>query len=74
MKKAIAISVSVVTITAAMLGATQAGDAAVGAVKVALFAKNSGKLNGLGASRTPKPGRLLPLGKNAHHRGNATEH
>jgi hypothetical protein len=31
---------------------------------VALFSKNSGKLNGLAASKTPKPGRLLPLGRN----------
>jgi hypothetical protein len=36
----------------------------VGAVKVAVFAKNSAKLNGLQASTTPRPGRLLPLGSN----------
>lgn len=64
MKKAIAVSLAVVVVTAAVLGATQVGEAAVGAAKVALFAKNSAKLNGLGASKTPKPGRLLPLGKN----------
>jgi Collagen triple helix repeat (20 copies) len=64
MKKPIAITALVVALALAAFGATQAGQAAVGAVKVALFAKNSGKLNGLRASKTPKPGRLLPLGKN----------
>jgi hypothetical protein len=48
----------------AVLGATLAGEAAMGAVRVALFAQDSGKVNGLRASKKPKPGRLLPLGKN----------
>src|SRR5437763_2466183 len=64
MKKSIAVAVSLVALTFVLLGVTQAGEAAVGAVRVALFAKNSGKVNGLQASPTPKPGRLLPLGKN----------
>jgi hypothetical protein len=64
MKKSIAVAVSLVALTFVVLGLTQAGEAAVGAVRVALFAKNSGKVNGLRASQTPKPGRLVPLGKN----------
>jgi hypothetical protein len=63
MKKAIAIAVSLAALFAAVLAGTAAGEAAVGAVKVALFAKNAGKVNGLRASKTPKAGRLLPLGK-----------
>jgi hypothetical protein len=64
MKKSIAVAVSLAALTSVMLVASQAGEAAVGAVRVALFAKNSGKINGLAASKAPKPGRLLPLGKN----------
>jgi hypothetical protein len=63
MKKTVVIA-ALVALAVALLGATQAGQAAVGAARVALFAKNSGKLNGLQASKRPKPGRLLPLGKN----------
>ncbi len=32
---------------------------------VASFAHNAGAVNGIKASRTPKPGRLVPLGRNA---------
>jgi hypothetical protein len=32
---------------------------------IAAFALNAGAVNGIKASRTPKPGRLVPLGKNA---------
>jgi hypothetical protein len=32
---------------------------------IASFAKNAGAVNGIKASRTPKPGRLVPLGRNA---------
>jgi hypothetical protein len=35
-----------------------------GTVRLALFAKNAGKVGGLGVSKTPKAGKLLPLGKN----------
>lgn len=65
MKKTIAIGISLAALGLAVLGAAQAGETAVRAVKVALFAKNSGQLNGLKVSNTPKPGRLLPLGPNA---------
>jgi adhesin HecA-like repeat protein len=32
---------------------------------IASFAANAGAVNGIKASRTPKPGRLVPLGRNA---------
>jgi hypothetical protein len=32
---------------------------------VAAYAQNSGAVNGIKASRTPRPGRLVPLGRNA---------
>jgi hypothetical protein len=32
---------------------------------IAAFATNAGAVNGIKASRTPKPGRLVPLGRNA---------
>src|ERR1700751_1320291 len=34
-----------------------------GAVRVALFARNAGKVGGLSASKKPKAGKLFPLGK-----------
>ena len=50
----------------AVLGATPSGIAALtgGTVRVALFAKNAAKVGGIGASKKPKAGKLLPLGKN----------
>jgi len=49
----------------AVLGATPLGHAAgQGVASVALYAKNAGKVGGLGASKKPKPGKLLALGKN----------
>ena len=47
----------------ALLVASPAGGAA--RRSIAAFAHNAGAVNGIRASRTPKPGRLLPLGKNA---------
>ena len=47
----------------AALAATPAGGAA--RHSIAAFAQNAGAVNGIKASRTPKPGRLVPLGKNA---------
>jgi hypothetical protein len=47
----------------AVLGETPVGHAAGGAVKLALFAKSAGSVNGIKASKTPKPGQLLALGK-----------
>jgi hypothetical protein len=49
----------------AVLGATPNGFAAFkGVAKVALFAKNAAKVGGIAASKKPKAGKLLPLGKN----------
>jgi hypothetical protein len=47
----------------ALLAASPAGGAA--RRSIAAFARNAGAVNGIRASRTPKPGRLVPLGKNA---------
>jgi hypothetical protein len=47
----------------ALLAASPAGGAA--RRSIAAFARNAGAVNGIKASRTPKPGRLVPLGKNA---------
>jgi hypothetical protein len=63
MRKLIAIAACLAALALAVFAASGAGQAAVGTVKVALFAKNAGKLNGLKASKTPRPGRLLPLGR-----------
>jgi hypothetical protein len=46
-----------------LLGASPAGGAA--RRSIAAFARNAGAVNGIKASRTPKPGRLVPLGRNA---------
>jgi hypothetical protein len=47
----------------AALAASPAGGAA--RRTIAAFATNAGAVNGIKASRTPKPGRLVPLGRNA---------
>jgi hypothetical protein len=56
-----ALALSMTALAVAVLGQTAIGNAAVGAVRVALFAQNSGRVNNLQASRTPVPGRLLAL-------------
>lgn len=49
-----------------MLLALAAGPAGGAARRsIAAFAANAGAVNGIKASRTPKPGRLVPLGRNA---------
>src|SRR5262249_26536354 len=56
---------SAAALVVAVLGATSQGYAAMqGAVRVARFAKNAAKVAGIGASKKPKPGKLVPLGKN----------
>jgi hypothetical protein len=56
---------SAAALVVAALSATSQGVAAMqGAVRVALFAKNAAKVAGIGASKKPKPGKLVPLGKN----------
>ncbi len=47
-----------------MLGSTPLGEAARDAVPLALRAKNADKVDSIHASRIPKPGYLVPLGKN----------
>jgi hypothetical protein len=47
----------------AALAASPAGGAA--RRTIAAFATNAGAVNGIKASRAPKPGRLVPLGRNA---------
>jgi hypothetical protein len=55
------IVLSATALVVAVLGAMPLGEAAMNAVA---FARNSGAVNGIKASRTPKPGRLIPLGSN----------
>jgi hypothetical protein len=56
---------SAAALVLAALSASSQGVAAMqGAVRVALFAKNAAKVAGIGASKKPKPGKLVPLGKN----------
>jgi hypothetical protein len=52
---------------AALLLAVLAASPAGGAARrsIVAFALNAGAVNGIKASRAPKPGRLVPLGKNA---------
>ena len=52
-----------VVLALAALAASPAGGAA--SRSIAAFASNAGAVNGIKASRTPKPGRLVPLGRNA---------
>ncbi len=57
----------IVAAGAALLLAVLVASPAGGAARrsLAAFARNAGAVNGIKASRTPKPGRLVPLGKNA---------
>jgi len=60
-KNRAAIVLSTAALLAAVLGQTAVGHAAANAVRIALFAQNSGRVNNIQASRTPMPGRLVPL-------------
>lgn len=55
---------SAAALAVAVLGSTPLSTAAGGAVRKALFARNADKVDGIHASRAPRAGRLLPLGKN----------
>jgi hypothetical protein len=56
---------SAAALVIAVLGGTPLGHAArQGVARVALYAKNAGKVGGIAASKKPKPGKLVPLGKN----------
>jgi hypothetical protein len=57
----IAVATSMVALVITVLSVTSLGEAASRAVPTALFAKNAAKVNGIGASRTPRAGHLLPL-------------
>lgn len=61
MSKRLPLVLSLVALAVALLGWTPAGEAAQSWVKQALYAKNAGKVNGIRASKTPVPGRLLAL-------------
>lgn len=56
-----AIALSLTALVVAVLGQTAIGNAAVSAVRVAVFAENAGRVNNIQASRRPMPGRLVPL-------------
>jgi hypothetical protein len=60
-KNRAAIALATAALVVAVLGQTAVGHAAANAVRVALFAQNSARVNNIEASRTPMPGRLLPL-------------
>ena len=62
MSKRVAVVLSSLALAISVLGATGLGQAAREAVP--LFAKNAGAVNGIKASKTPKAGELVPLGKN----------
>lgn len=61
MSRRLPIVLSATALVVAALGATPAGEATANVVKRALFANNAGKVDGISASRTPRPGKLLPL-------------
>lgn len=56
-----AIALSMTALAVAVLSQTSIGQAAVGSVRVALFAQNAARVNNIQASRRPMPGRLVPL-------------
>ena len=60
--RSLPLALSVAALVVAVLGGTPAGEAA--ADGVVAFAKNAGAVNGIKASRTPRAGRLLALGRN----------
>lgn len=63
MKRRLWGAVAVATLAVAVLGWSSVGQAASSAVRTALFAKNSDKVDGIGASKTPRAGHLFPLGR-----------
>jgi hypothetical protein len=63
LRKRVSVVLAASAVLVAGLGASPVGEAAGDVVRVALFAKNAGKVNGIKAARTPTAGRLLPLGE-----------
>jgi hypothetical protein len=64
MKGRLPIVLSIAAVLVAVAGITPLGEAARDALPRARFALNSDKVDGIHASRNPKAGRLLALGKN----------
>jgi hypothetical protein len=62
-RKLLALTLCPAALLLVVLALSPAGDAA--GRGVAAFARNAGAVNGIKASRTPRPGRLVPLGRNA---------
>jgi hypothetical protein len=60
MKQRLPLVIALLALTVAVLGTTPAGSAAA---QVIAFAKNAGSVNGIHASAKPRPGYLVPLGK-----------
>ena len=66
MKQRIPLALSSAALIVAVMGTTPISQAAKHAVaKVPPFATNAGSVNGIKASKTPKPGQLLALGNTA---------
>ena len=61
MKRRLPIILSVTALVIAVAGITPLGEAAREATQVVRFARNADKVDGIHASKTPKPGRLLAL-------------
>src|SRR5438034_9231566 len=62
MRKHLPLSIALAALVVGALGWTGLGSAAVSAVRVA-FAQNAGAVDGISASRSPKAGKLLALGR-----------
>lgn len=70
MGKRLPLVLSATALAVALFGSTPLGEAAREAIpplaKKANFAANAGAVNGIRASRTPRPNQLVPLGPDAH--------
>jgi Collagen triple helix repeat (20 copies) len=64
MRRHLPVVLALAAVLVGVLGWTPLGEAAGSAVRVALFARNSDKVDGIGASRKPTANQLLPLGRN----------
>jgi hypothetical protein len=64
MRRRVPIALGIAALVVGVLGFTPLVNAASRAVRVAVYAKNAGKVNGISASRKRKPGQLIALNKN----------
>lgn len=72
MKARLPVVLSLTALVVAVAGITPLGEAArERLVPLARFARNADKVDGIHAARTPRPGRLLALGRNAKFPGSA---